>query len=116
MVWLAAALAVGVLGYLAAAISDAAPDRRVGIVLMAIAAAAVVTAGLLVVGSGTGALLGSLLVSVSWLLAGAFAIATMRFTSDRIVLGALPAAIAVITALLALYGLRDSDRDRAPGP
>jgi len=106
-VWLVAAIAVGILGYLAFAISDAAPDRRVGLVLVVLAGLAIVTGGLLLARPGTAVLRASVLVGALWLLGAAYAIVTFDFVGDRLLLGGLPAAVAVITATLAVRRLLD---------
>ena len=107
-VWLVAALVVGVLGYLAFAISEAASARRVGLVLVALAVLAILTAASLLARPAVGPVRGSLVVSLLWLGGAAFAGAGMQFGTDRLLLGGLPAAVAGVTALLALRRLRDT--------
>jgi len=45
-VWLVAATPVGILGYLAIAISDAASDRRGGLIVVVLAGVGILTGGL----------------------------------------------------------------------
>ena len=104
---------VGVLGYLAFAISEAASDRRVGLILVGLAAVAIVSCGLLLARPGAAVVRASLFVSLLWAVGAAVAMFTMDFRTDRLLLGGLPAAIAVITALLALQRLRAWNRGGA---
>jgi hypothetical protein len=106
-VWLVAAVAVGAFGYLAFAISDAPAGRRTGIVLLLLAALAVLVGGLLLARPGPGVLRASLAASLVWLLGGIFAAASMEFTTDRLLLGGLPFAVALVTAALSQRALRD---------
>jgi hypothetical protein len=112
-VWLLAAVPVGFLGYLAFALSEARPERRVGLILFALAVLAILTSGLLWTRPRTAVVRWSLLVSLLWLAGAAYATVTMRFATDRLLLGGLPAVVAVITALLALKRLRDPSRGAA---
>jgi peptidoglycan/LPS O-acetylase OafA/YrhL len=111
-VWLLAALPVGLLGYLAFAISEDAAERWVGFVLVALAGLAVLIGGLLWGRPRPSVVRGSLLVSFVWLGGAAFAALTMDFAGDRLLLGGLPAAVATVTATLASRRLRGS-RGRA---
>ena len=104
--WLVAAIPVGILGYLAFAVSDAPSDRRVGLILVLLAGVAILTCGLLLARPGAAVVRASLFVSLLWSVGAAFAAGTIDFGRDRLLLGGLPAAVAVITALLALRRLR----------
>ena len=107
-VWLLAAMPVGFFGYLAFALAETEPDRRVGLVLVVSAGLAIVTGGLLMRRPRTAVLRGSLLVSFLWLAGAAWALATMDFAQDRLLLGGGPAAVAVITGAIAVARLRAS--------
>lgn len=104
--WLVAAVAVGILGYLAFAISDAASDRRVGLILVVLAGIAILIAGLLLARPATAVVRASLVVSLLWSVGAGYAAATIDFGADRLLLAGVPAAVAAITALLALRRLR----------
>lgn len=106
-VWLVAAIPVGILGYLAFAISDAAPDRRVGLILVLLAGVAILTGGLLIARADIAVVRVSLFVSLLRAIGAAFATVIADLGSDRLLLGGPPAAVAVITAMLALRRLRN---------
>ena len=105
-VWLLGAVPVGVLGYLAFALAETASPRRVGLLMALLACLGVLVGGAVAARPGDGLLRASLLTSLLWLLGAVLALVTMDFASDRLLLGALPAAIAAATAGLALRRLR----------
>ena len=100
--WLLGAVPVGVLGYLA----ETASPRRVGLLMTLLACIGVLVGGVVAARPSDGLLRASLLTSLLWLLGAVLALVTMDFASDRLLLGAFPAAIAVVTAGLALRRLR----------
>jgi hypothetical protein len=114
-VWLVAAVPVGWLGFVVFAISETESSRRLGVILLGLAAVAVVTGGLLVVRPRDGVVRASLVVSLGWLAGAGYATATVGFATDRLLLGGSPAAVALITATLALKWLRDRRGSAAAG-
>jgi len=65
-VWLVAATPVGILGYLAIAISDAASDRRGGLIVVVLAGVGILTGGLSLARPGLAVVRASLFASLLW--------------------------------------------------
>ena len=105
-VWLVAAIPVGILGYLAFAVSDAASDRRLGLIVAGLARCRDPHRRPVARSVGLAVVRASLFASLLWALAAGFATVSVDSGSDRLLLGGLPAAVAVITGMLALQHLR----------
>jgi hypothetical protein len=106
LIWLIGSLPVGFFGLLIIGLSGPV-EGVAGVVLLVLAALAVPI--------GLAALLGqepsyrrqrvSLAVSVLWILASIFTTLSFDFPEDRWVAGGIPAAIGILTAVLALSAL-----------
>lgn len=105
-VWLAAAVPVGILGYVAFATSEIPAQRHAGLLLVVLAGFAVLAGCLLLARPGTAVLRASLAVSLLWSVGAVLATVAFDFGTDRLLLGGPPGAVAVITAMLALRRLR----------
>jgi hypothetical protein len=105
VVWLIGAVPLGVLGYVTFALSETSSDRRVGVVLTVLAGGGLLVGLLLALRPSDGLVRASLLVSLLWALGAVVAFVGMDFAQDRLLLAGLPAALALVSAALALRRL-----------